>query len=128
LTSWVCFSAAPAAARRLYLVMNRFTAPEPPVPVILRRTAEILRAGGFAPSAYFVNGSESCIDIDCSPEQMVSVSHRLHVFLADVPGYIRACDGDDTDDEPYVAIQAVYDPAGREATIELWGLRDSMLR
>jgi hypothetical protein len=114
-------------------VMNRFPALKmevEPAPPGLRATVAMLRSGGFAPSAYYVDQDNTCIEIDCAPEQLIAESHRLHMYLANqgIPAYTRACDGDGTDDEPYVAIQAVYDPVDREATIELWGLRDALLR
>lgn len=100
-----------------------------PAPAGLQRTAVVLRAGGFRPSAYYVDEANTCIEIDCAPEQMIAESHRLHMYLwsLGIPAYQRACEETDTDADPYVAIDTVYAPVDREATIELWGLRDAML-
>lgn len=100
------------------------------IPTILQRTARLLQAGDFPPRAFLVDDKgNTVIDIDCSPERMFAEAHRLHHYLLSlgVPAYVRACDGTEEESDPFVAIQAVYDPCDREASIEVWGLRDSML-
>lgn len=99
------------------------------VPPGLQRMVRLLRRGGFMPTAYHVDDYNTIIDIDCPPERLFVEAHRLHQYLWSLrlAAYIRAIDGTELEDDPFIAIQAVYDPGDGEATIELWGVRDALL-
>ena len=97
-------------------------------PADFQRMARLLRDGGFVPSGYFVDANNTIIEIDCSVGRMTEEADRLHLYLSQrVPAYVRACEGAQPDDEPFVGVQVRYDPADRCATIEIWGLRDALL-
>jgi len=93
----------------------------------VRGLARRLWEAGFSPIALDDDDDddEPLICLACTPEHLVAEAHRLHELVRSwcLPEHAHACSGDgDT-----CGMEAVYDPARRDACLTLWGIQDSML-